>query len=94
MRSYHIRIHLSNHNVIDAKTEATSLSNAVNQIVTADQAEMLIGDNRIEAIKLVDSKDIEPAPYTSGTKSPLARDAGLSPKEVSPANERLPRRRW
>ena len=34
MRRYHIKIYLSDHNVIDAKAEADSLEDAVDKIAT------------------------------------------------------------
>ena len=53
MRRYHIKIYLSDHNVIDAKAEADSLEDAVDKIATTEETERLIGDNEIESIQLM-----------------------------------------
>ena len=60
MRRYHIKIYLSDHNVIDAKAEADSLEDAVDKIATTEETERLIGDNEIESIQLIDSEELEP----------------------------------
>ncbi len=60
MRRYHIKIYLSDHNVIDARAEAESLEDAVDKIATTEEAEKLIGDNEIESIQLVDTEEIGP----------------------------------
>ena len=60
MRRYHIKIYLSDHNVFDAKTEAESLEDAVDNIVMTEEAKDAIGDNEIESVQLVDSEEIGP----------------------------------
>lgn len=60
MRRYHIKIYLSDNNVIDARAEAESLEDAVDKIAMTEETEKLIGDNEIESIQLVDTEEIEP----------------------------------
>ena len=60
MRRYHIKIFLSNQNLIDARAEADSLENAVDKVITTEQAEELLYYNRIESIQLIDTKEIRP----------------------------------
>lgn len=62
MRKYHIKIYLSDHNVIDAKAEANSIEDAVDKIVTTDQARDFIGNNDIERIQLLDTEELKPVP--------------------------------
>ena len=61
MRRYHIKIYLSDQNVIDTKAEADSLENAVDKIATTEETKRLIGDNEIESIQLIDSEELEPS---------------------------------
>lgn len=61
MRRYHIKIYLSDRSVIDAKTEADSLEDAVDKIMATDQAKEFLGDNDIESVQLVDTEDITPS---------------------------------
>ena len=61
MRRYHIKIYLSDQSVIDAKTEADSLEEAVDKIMATDQAKEFLGDNDIESVQLVDTEDITPS---------------------------------
>lgn len=61
MRRYHIKIYLSDQSVIDAKTEADSLKEAVDKIIATDQAKDSLGDNDIESVQLIDTEDITPA---------------------------------
>ena len=60
MRRHHIKIYLSDHNVIDAKVETDSLDDAVDKIATAEETDSLIGDNKIESIQLIDTEEIIP----------------------------------
>lgn len=63
MHRYHIKIHLSDHKVIDAKAEAESLEEAVDKIVATEQAKGMMGENEIEAIQMVGSEEIRPVTH-------------------------------
>lgn len=60
MRRYHIKIFLSDHYVFDAKTEAESLEDAVDNIVLTEEAKKNIGENETESILHFDTEEIGP----------------------------------
>ena len=61
MRRYHIKIHLSNQDVIDAKAEASSVEDAVDKIMSTGKAKETLGENDVESVQLIEAEDIEPA---------------------------------
>ena len=60
MRKYHIKIFISDDNYIDAKADANSMDEAVDKILSTDQAKEFIGDNLIDSVQLIDSEELEP----------------------------------
>lgn len=64
MRRYHIKIFLSNQNQIDVRAEADSLEDAVEKVITTEQAKELLYDTEIERIQLIDTEEIEPVEHS------------------------------
>lgn len=60
MRKYHIKIFISDNDYIDAKADANSMDEAVDKILSTDQAKEFIGDNLIDSVQLIDSEELEP----------------------------------
>lgn len=60
MRKYHIKIFISDNDYIDAKADANSMDEAVDKILSTDQAKEFIDDNLIDSVQLIDSEELEP----------------------------------